>query len=215
MTAVYALATRVRARRWTVAAAALAVFAVYQALILGVLVAGLGGAPNYLRLYPAWDNARRIVRFTPSAADAAALIAREPLVEYGRRHPTFGVAVWSYELTWSSLAFFLSFSALVGLYLGIGGLAARWGALGSLGGAGVVGLVGASVSSLTHCGLGSFGMLLAVAGISTGALEWFGRLEAVLVPAGYVLIAAAILVRARGLNPGVGRGGDMSAGAAT
>ncbi|HKD00276.1 MAG TPA: hypothetical protein VKG20_19690, partial [Methylomirabilota bacterium] len=196
-----ALATRVRARRWTVAAAALAVFAVYQALILGVLVAGLGGAPNYLRLYPAWDNARRIVRFTPSAADAAALIAREPLVEYGRRHPTFGVAVWSYELTWSSLAFFLSFSALVGLYLGIGGLAARWGALGSLGGAGVVGLVGASVSSLTHCGLGSFGMLLAVAGISTGALEWFGRLEAVLIPAGYVLIAAAILVRARGLTP--------------
>jgi len=201
VTAVYALATRVRARRGTVAAAALAVFAVYQALILGVLVAGLGGAPNYLRLYPAWDNARRIVRFTPSAADTAALIAREPLVEYGRRHPTFGVAVWSYELTWSSLAFFLSFSALVGLYLGIGGLAARWGALGSLGGAGVVGLVGASVSSLTHCGLGSFGMLLAVAGISTGALEWFGRLEAVLVPAGYVLIAAAILVRARGLTP--------------
>src|SRR5262249_27176532 len=124
VTAVRALATRVRARRWPVAAAALAVFAVYQALILGVLVAGLGGAPNYLRLYPAWDNARRIVRLTPSAADAATLIAREPLVEYGRRHPTFGVAVWSYELTWSSLAFFLSFSALVGLYLGIGGLPA-------------------------------------------------------------------------------------------
>jgi len=201
MTTVRALATRVRARRWTVAAAALAVFAVYQALILVILAAGLGGAPNYLRLYPAWDNARRIVRFTPSAADAAALIAREPLVEYGRRHPTFGVAVWSYELTWSSLAFFLSFSALVGLYLGIGGLAARWRALGSLSGAGVVGLLGASVSSLTHCGLGSFGVLLAVAGISTSTLAWFGRLEPVLIPAGYVLIAAAILARARGLTP--------------
>jgi len=200
VTTVRALATRVRARRWTVAAAALAVFAVYQALILVILAAGLGGAPNYLRLYPAWDNARRIVRFTPSAADAAALIAREPLVEYGRRHPTFGVAVWSYELTWSSLAFFLSFSALVGLYLGIGGLAARWRALGSLSGAGVVGLLGASVSSLTHCGLGSFGVLLAVAGISTSTLAWFGRLEPVLIPAGYVLIAAAILARARGLT---------------
>jgi hypothetical protein len=199
--AVRALATRVSTRRWTVAVSALAVFAVYQALILGVLVAGLGGAPNYLRLYPAWENARRIVRLTPSAADAAALIAREPLVEYGRRHPTFGVAVWSYELTWSSLAFFLSFSALVGLYLGIGGLAARWGALGSLSGAGVVGLLGASVSSLTHCGLGSFGVLLAVAGISTSTLAWFGRLEPVLIPAGYVLIAVAILTRARGLAP--------------
>lgn len=201
MSAARALATRVRARRWTVAAAALAVFAVYQALILGVLIAGLGGAPNYLRLYPAWDNACRIVRFTPSAADAAALIAREPLVEYGRRHPTFGAAVWSYELTWSSLAFFISFSALVGLYLGIGGLAARWGALGSLSGAGIIGLLGASVSSLTHCGLGSFGLLLAVAGISTSTLEWFGRLEPVLISAGYVLIAAAILIRARGLAP--------------
>jgi hypothetical protein len=184
-----------------VAAAALAVFAVYQALILAILVAGLGGAPNYLRLYAVWDNARRIVRLTPSMADTVALIAREPLLEYGRRHPTFGVAVWSYELTWSSLVFFLSFSVLVGIYLGIGGLAARWGALASLSGAGMVGLLGASVSSLTHCGLGSFGVLLAVSGISTTTLQWWGRLEPVLLPAGYALIVLAILARARGLAP--------------
>ena len=201
MSALFALTTRVRARRWTVAAATLAVFAVYQALILAILVAGLGGAPNYLRLYPAWENARRIVRLTPSVTDAATLIGREPLLEYGRRHPAFGVAVWSYELTWSSLVFFLSFSALVGLYLGIGGLATRWGALGSLSGAGVVGLLGASVSSLTHCGLGSFGVLLAVSGVSTTTLQWFQRLEPVLIPAGYALIVVAILARARGLAP--------------
>lgn len=201
MSALPALAARVRARCGTVAAAALAVFAVYQALILAILVAGLGGAPNYLRLYAVWDNARRIVRLTPSMADTVALIAREPLLEYGRRHPTFGVAVWSYELTWSSLVFFLSFSVLVGIYLGIGGLAARWGALASLSGAGMVGLLGASVSSLTHCGLGSFGVLLAVSGISTTTLQWWGRLEPVLLPAGYALIVLAILARARGLAP--------------
>ena len=201
MTALRALRTGVRARRWTVAASTLAVFVVYHALILGILVAGLGGAPNYLRLYPAWENARRIVRLTPSAADAAALIAREPLVEYGRRHPAFGVAVWSYELTWSNLVFFLSFSALVGLYLGIGGLATRWGAVGSLSGAGMVGLLGASVSSLTHCGLGSFGVLLAVSGVSTTTLQWFQRLEPVLIPVGYALVVLAILARARGLVP--------------
>jgi hypothetical protein len=196
-----ALVARARARRWSVAAATAAVFAVYQVLILGVLVAGVGGAPNYLRRYPAWENARRIVRLTPSAADAVALIAREPLVEYGRRHPVFGVAVWSYELTWSSLAFFLSFSALVGLYLGIGGLGTRWGTVSSLSGAGVVGLLGASVSSLTHCGLGSFGVLLAVAGVSATTLQWFQGLEPVLIPAGYALIALAIVVRARAIAP--------------
>ena len=201
MTALRALRTGVRARRWTVAASTLAVFVAYHALILGILVAGLGGAPNYLRLYPAWENARRIVRLTPSAADAAALIAREPLVEYGRRHPAFGVAVWSYELTWSNLVFFVSFSALVGLYLGIGGLATRWGAVGSLSGAGIVGLLGASVSSLTHCGLGSFGVLLAVSGVSTTTLQWFQRLEPVLIPVGYALVMLAILARARGLVP--------------
>jgi len=179
----------------------LIVFAVYQALILTILIGGLGGAPNYVRLYPAWENARRIVRLTPSAADAVTLIGREPLLEYGRRHPVYGVAVWSYELTWSSLAFFVSFSALVGLYLGLGGLATRWGALGSLSGATVVGLLGASVSSLTHCGLGSFGVLLAVAGVSTATVQWFQRLEPVLIPAGYALIVLAILVRARGLAP--------------
>ena len=197
MSALRALGWRVRARWWTVAAATLTVFGLYQALILGILVAGLGGAPNYFRLYPAWENARRIVRLTPSTADTAVLIAREPLLEYGRRHPVFGAAVWSFELTWSSLLFFGSFSALVGLYLGIGGYAAPWGALGSLGGAGIVGLLGASVSSLTHCGLGSFGVLLAVAGISASTIQWFARLEPVLIPAGYALIVMAILARAR------------------
>lgn len=201
MSALQALRARIRTRRWTVSAATLAVFAVYQALILAILVGGLGGMPNYLRIYPAWENARRIVRLTPSMSDAVTLIGREPLLEYGRRHSVFGVAVWSYELTWSSLVFFISFSALVGLYLGIGGLAARWGAVGSLSGAGVVGLLGASVSSLTHCGLGSFGVLLAVSGVSTATLLWFQRLEPVLIPAGYVLIVLAILARAKGLAP--------------
>ena len=201
VSALRALVAGLRARGFAVAAAALIVFAVYQALILTILIGGLGGAPNYVRLYPAWENARRIVRLTPSAADAVTLIGREPLLEYGRRHPVYGVAVWSYELTWSSLAFFVSFSALVGLYLGLGGLATRWGALGSLSGATVVGLLGASVSSLTHCGLGSFGVLLAVAGVSTATVQWFQRLEPVLIPAGYALIVLAILVRARGLAP--------------
>jgi hypothetical protein len=197
VSALRALGWRVRARWWTVVAATLTVFGLYQALILGILVAGLGGAPNYFRFYPAWENARRIVRLTPSTADTAVLIAREPLLEYGRRHPVFGAAVWSFELTWSSLLFFGSFSALVGLYLGIGGYAAPWGAVGSLGGAGIVGLLGASVSSLTHCGLGSFGVLLAVAGISASTIQWFARLEPVLIPAGYALIVMAILARAR------------------
>ena len=213
MSALRAFSTRARAKRWTVAAATLAVFVVYQALILGILVGGLGGVPNYLRLYPAWENARRIVRLTPSVTDAAVLIGREPIFEYGRRHPVFGVAVWSFELTWSSLLFFLSFSALVGLYLGIGGLAARWGAVGSLSGAGVVGLLGASVSSLTHCGLGSFGVLLAVSGVSTTTLQWFGNLEPVLIPAGYALIALAIVARARA-RPGLVGGRDVRAPAA-
>ena len=194
-----ALARRLATRRWTVAAATLAVFGLYQATILGILVAGLGGVPNYVRLYPVWENARRIVRLTPSAADAVTLIAREPLVEYGRRHPVFGVAVWSFELTWSSLLFFLSFSGLIGLYLAIGGATTRWSAMSSLSGAGVVGLLGASVSSLTHCGLGSFGVLLAVAGVSAASIQWFSRLEPVLVPAGYALIVLAIAARAKGL----------------
>jgi hypothetical protein len=184
-----------------VGAATLAVVAAYQALILGILVGGLGGAPNYARLYPAWENARRIVRLTPSVTDAAVLIGREPIFEYGRRHPVFGVAVWSFELTWSSLIFFVSFSALVGLYLGIGGLAARWDAVGSLSGAGVVGLLGASVSSLTHCGLGSFGVLLAVSGVSMTTLQSFQNLESGLIAAGYALIVLAIAARARGLVP--------------
>jgi hypothetical protein len=182
-------------------AATLAVFGLYQALILGILVAGLGGTPNYLRRYPAWDNARRIVRLTPSAADRTVLIAREPLLEYGRRHPAFGVVVWSFELTWSSLLFFVSFSALVGVYLGIGGRTTRWSTVGSLGGAGLVGLLGAGVSSLTHCGLGSFGVLLAVAGISVTTIQWFARLEPVLIPGGYALMALALFARARGLVP--------------
>jgi hypothetical protein len=201
VTGLRALASRIRARRARIVAATLVVFGIYQALVLGALVVGLGGPPNYVRVYPVWENARRIVRLTPSTADAVTIVGREPLFEYGRLHPVFGVAVWSYELTWSSLVFFLSFSTLVGVYLGLGGLAVRWDAVGSLSGAGVVGLLGAGVSSLTHCGLGSFGVLLAVSGVSMTTLQWFDRLEPVLIPAGYALIALAILARARRLRP--------------
>jgi hypothetical protein len=190
-------AARLAARWRAIGLAALAVLAAYQLAIALVLSLGLGGVPNYARLYPVWENARRIVALTPSPRDVVTLVAREPIVEYGRLHPTFGAAVWSYELTWASLAFFLSFSALVGVYLGLGPLPRGWGALGSMGGAGIVGMLGASVSSLTHCGLGSVGVLLALAGVSTTTIGWFARLEPVLLPAGYVLMLAAIGERAR------------------
>lgn len=185
------------AGRWrAILAAGAVVFVVYQAVIAIILAVGLGGPPTYLRLYPAAENAARILRLTPSWRDAAALIAREPIAEYGRLHRTFGAAVWSFELTWASLAFFGSFSLLLGLYLGLGGVPRRWSALGPLGGAGIVGLLGASVSSLTHCGLGSFGVLLAIAGVSTATITWFARIEPVMIPLGYALMAGAIARRA-------------------
>lgn len=197
-----AVAIRVGARPSTVAAATLAVFGVYQVSILCILAAALGGLPNYLRLHAVWDNARRVVRLTPSTVDTVVLLAREPLVEYGRRHPEFGVAVWSFELTWSSLFFFVSFSGLVAVYFCIGGRMAPWRTIGSLSGAGIIGLLGAGVSSLTHCGIGSFGVVLAVVGISTSSIQWSARFEPVLIPLGYSLIVSAILMRANGRRRG-------------
>jgi hypothetical protein len=184
------------------------VFAVYQAVIALILTVGLGGPPTYARLYPVADNVARILRGTPSWWDSGALIAREPIVEYGRLHRSFGAAVWSFELTWASLGFFLSFSLLLGLYLGLGGLPRRWSALGPLGGAGVVGLLGASVSSLTHCGLGSFGVLLAIAGVSAATITWFARLEPVMIPLGYALMLGAIAQRA--LSPPAAGGATLA-----
>ena len=201
-----ALARTLHARRRPVIAAAVGVFVVYQTLIAGILTIGLGGLPTYARVYSVWTNARRILALTPSWVDVVVLIGREPLLEYGRRHPTFGAAVWSYELTWSSLVFFLSFSILVGIYLALDALPRGWSAIGSLGGAGIVGMLGASVSSLTHCGLGSFGVLLALAGVSTATIAWFGRVELVLIPAGYGLILGAIVFRAVRLRPPDGDG---------
>jgi hypothetical protein len=61
-------------------------------------------------------------------------------------------------------------------------------------------LLGASVSSLTHCGLGSFGIFLSIAGISAATIAWFGRFEPVLIPLGYGLMVAAIVKRVRGLG---------------
>ncbi|PYN99065.1 MAG: hypothetical protein DMD91_13535 [Candidatus Rokuibacteriota bacterium] len=184
--------------RWRrVVVVTVAVFVVYQAAIGVLLVVGVGGRPNFARVYPVWENARRIVALTPAPSDVLVLLGREPIVEYGRLHPQFGAAVWSFELTWSSLLFFLSFSALLGLALGLGGRAAGWRGVGSLGGAGLIGLLGASVSSLTHCGLGSFGILLSIAGISSATIQWFGRLESALIPAGYALLVAAVVGRVR------------------
>jgi hypothetical protein len=197
--ALRALAARLAARAGRIALAVGGVFAAYQLLIAVVLSLGLGGRPTYARFYPVWDNARRILAGTPSATDVVTLLAREPILEYGRLHPKFGAAVWSFELTWSSLLFFLSFATLLGVYLGLAGGRTGWGTLGSLGGAGVVGLFGASVSSLTHCGLGSFGVLLSLVGISATTIQWFGRLEPALIVAGYALVLLAIAGRAAAL----------------
>jgi uncharacterized membrane protein SirB2 len=203
--ALAALPARLAARRRPVLLAAAGVFVVYQILVAATLSVGLGGLPTYMRVYPAGENVARILRLTPSWRDAVVLIAREPLVEYGRLHPTFGAAVWSFELTWSSLAFYLSFSLLLGVYLGLGGPALRAEpvgiSMGALGGAGVIGLLGASVSSLTHCGLGSFGVLLALAGVSTATIAWFAQVEPVAIPTGYGLMLAAIAGRAARLGP--------------
>ncbi len=68
----------------------------------------------------------------------------------------------------------------------------------------MVGLLGASVSSLTHCGLGSFGVVLALAGVSTATIAWFGRVEPILIPAGYGLMLVAIVTRAARLAPAAG-----------
>ena len=118
--ALAALPGRIAARRRPALAATVAVFVGYQLVIAIVLSVGLGGLPTYVRVYPVLENVARILRLTPAWGDALVLIAREPLVEYGRLHPTFGAAVWSFELTWSSLAFYLSFSLLLGIYLGLG-----------------------------------------------------------------------------------------------
>ena len=190
------------ARAWWIALAVAVVFAAYQLAILLVLSLGLGGWPTYAKVYAVWANARRIVAGTPALADIVVLLAREPIVEYGRRHPTFGAAVWSFELTWSNLLFFLSFSALLGIYLALAGGRGGWGAAGSVGGASLVGLFGASVSSLTHCGLGSFGVLLSIVGISARTIQWFGRFEPALIVAGYALVVLAILSRAAAIGPG-------------
>ena len=175
-----------------------AIFVAYQLLVAVILMAGLGGRPNYLRTYAVWENARRIVALTPDVRDVVMLVGREPIVEYGRLHPRFRAAVWSFELTWSSLLFYLSFSGLLGFYFALGRRGGRgWGLVGSLGGAGLVGLLGASVSSLTHCGLGSFGIFLSLAGISATTIALFGRLEPVLIPLGYGMLVAAIAHRVR------------------
>jgi hypothetical protein len=195
-----ALTARIASRWLPIALASGGVCLVYQIAILLVLSAGLGGAPNYGRIYPVWENARRILAGTPAWADVVAVLAREPLAEYGRLHPSFRAAVWSFELTWASLLFYLSFSLLLGVYIGFGGRPRGWRAVGSLGGAGIVGMLGASVSSLTHCGLGSFGVLLALVGVSTATIAWFARLEPVLIPTGYALMLGAILQRAARLD---------------
>src|SRR5207253_1384805 len=75
-------------RRWRrIVVCIVAVFLVYQAVIGALLVVGLGGRPNFVRTYPVWANARRIVALTPSVSDVVVLLAREPIVEYGRLHP--------------------------------------------------------------------------------------------------------------------------------
>src|SRR5262249_17067625 len=73
-----AAAAILRRRWWRIVVCTIAVFVVYQAVIAVLLVVGLGGRPNFVRLYPVWENARRIVALTPAPSDAVRLLAPQP-----------------------------------------------------------------------------------------------------------------------------------------
>jgi hypothetical protein len=178
---------------------------VYNLILLGAAIARFGHWPNYWRVHDMIDGVRLIFRGTSDPGDLLDLLAAEIWLEIGYMHPSFGIAEWSFNLMPARLTLVMATGALVATYAALSRNCAATGqrrtAVTASAGAALIALTSATLTWVVCCATPSWvvGLAMLGLGVSTSlALEPVGT---PLAAAGFAMLLAAVLVRARALSP--------------
>lgn len=188
--------------RWL--AVMLGVALAYHLALLGATILRFGTWPNYLRVHDLVDAARLIVAGTPDPRDALAFLGDEIWIEIGYIHPTFRLAEWSFNLMPVRLALVLLGGALLATYVVLARTCtARSPAAAAAAGAGsgLVALTSATLMWVVCCAAPSWVVGLAMLGLGVSTSLALEPLGLPLTAAGFALLGAAVMLRARHLAP--------------
>ena len=153
------------------------VFAGYALIIVTLTSINAGGVPNYYRNFAAAEAVVETLTLTMPASARYELLAEQPLLEFGRQHPTLGTLEGVYILSLHAAVNLVLMSALIALYclLLSSALWRRGVTSGTLGGL-LVGGSGSAMSVLTAgaatvacCGGTGVSVALSLIGAGTGA----------------------------------------------
>ena len=180
--------------------------ALYYAGLIGVMALRLGQLPNFGRVYPAVSAYALIWTSTPSARDALAIMADEPLFELGYKMPEFGISEWSLMVTLPNLLQVLGGCALLSTFVLLSGLARRAGcaprrrvAVAAGTGASLLALCSASLTWVVCCATPSWVVALSVLGVSLTLAQLLGPFDLALLVVGSGIAIVAVASQARRL----------------
>jgi hypothetical protein len=195
--------------RWL--AIAFGTVALYYALLLAALVVRFENWPNYVVAYDWPGNVVRIVRSTPSLADAAMIVQDEWLLEVGYMNMSFGrgISEWSLTLVPPKMVVILVLGTLIATVWTLalqhrracaappGGSVFAVSGLGT----GMIALTGATMSWVVCCSTPTWIVGLAMLGIGVATANWLEPIGPYLALGGFVLLGLTIVSLARGLAP--------------
>ena len=177
----------------------------YYALLMAALIVRFGALPNYATFYNWPASVWRIFRSTPSVSDVPPIIAQEYLLEIGYMNYDFGhgISEWALNILPYKVFLVLVLTALLAANIvlirskGSCSTVTRLKAGTASGlGAGFVAVTSATMSWVVCCATPTWIVGLSMLGLSVSASFWIEPIGPYLSVAGYLVLAATLLVLA-------------------
>jgi hypothetical protein len=149
----------------------------YATFVFSMAVLNIGGLPNYYVGFRVLEGFSEAVSLSMPLHERYELLAGQPLLAFGYRHPVMGSLEGQYVLTLQAFLNFLLMSALIAVYclvlsraLRVRGLTPRALAGFMLGGGGsAMGVLTAGAATVACCGGGGMSVVLSLLGVGAGA----------------------------------------------
>lgn len=209
----------VSARRGWFCLLALLTFAGYAGFIVAMVALRAGTLPNHLRGFRVAEGIAEALTLAMPFRERYALLAEQPLLEFGYLHPLMGSLEGAYTLTLHVLLNLLLVSALIAAYalvmaraLRARGLTGRaLAGLGLAGGSSTLGVLTAGAATVACCGGPAASVALTLLGAGAGAGVVLAEHDGAFGAFGVLLMLASLGVAARFARAAAGLpGGEVS-----
>lgn len=182
----------------------------YAAFIFSMVTLNIGGLPNYYKGFRALEGVVEALTLSMPLWERYELLAEQPLLEFGYRHPVMGSLEGLYTLTLHAVLNLLLMSALIAVYCLLMGRALRGRGLtpktlagfGLGGGGSAAGVLTAGAATVACCGGAGASVLLSLLGVGAGIGLFLAEHDRAFGALGLVLMVVNVWVTVRWIAPG-------------